>query len=236
MQPFASDLSGAPPIESPAFWAQPIRVPASPDPDTATAQTIGIMCGHVKNAARDLVVIGTARDARERFSRIDGNGQAVRDIAAAAWWWPKLFCKFTLHDFIIRERLGEVGHLQGLISPEVLVRMDRPEGDCAIFSECIAAFLRVLGVGYEWVTVAVNPREPEIFSHVYLYAILPDGSRLPLDASHGDYPGWEAPNCGRIKEWKVQPNWEESLLDSGLIVGGLIAAYFGLQFLLRRSV
>ena len=193
---------------------------AAADPDTATAQTIGIMCGHVKNAARDLVVIGTARDARERFSRIDGNGQAVRDIAAAAWWWPKLFCKFTLHDFIIRERLGEVGHLQGLISPEVLVRMDRPEGDCAIFSECIAAFLRVLGVGYEWVTVAVNPREPEIFSHVYLYAILPDGTRIPLDASHGDYPGWQVPSAhvSRRQVWDADGN---PVADQGSRFDGL---------------
>jgi hypothetical protein len=204
-------------------------VEASADPDTATAQTIRIMCGHVKNAARDLVVIGMARDARERFARI-GNGQSVQavmpmplsaeEIAHACWWWPKLYVKFVLHDFIIRERLGEVGHLQGLISPEVLVRMEKPEGDCAIFSECIAAFLSVLGVGYEWVTVAVNPREPEIFSHVYLYAILPDGARLPLDASHGDYPGWQVPSAhvSRRQVWDADGNPVE---DQGSRFDGL---------------
>jgi hypothetical protein len=81
--------------------------------------------------------------------------------------------------------------------------MDRPEGDCAIFTECVCSFLRVLGVPYEVVTVAVNPNEPDIFSHVFAYAVLEDGTRLPLDASHGDYPGWQVPgsHVSRRQVW-----------------------------------
>ncbi len=196
-------------VDSPAFWKQPFRVPAASDPYEATAQTIRIMCGHIKDGAGDDAVRQAAADAVARFGGMAG--LSVSDdamVAGAAWWWCKTFIKFVHHDFIIRQKLGESGHLQGLIAPEVLVRMKQPEGDCAIFTECLCAFLRVLGIPYELVTVAVNPNEPEIFSHVYLYAIMPDGTRLPLDASHGDYPGWQVPSShvSRRQVWDADGN------------------------------
>ena len=189
MQPFAADSTSAAPIGSAQFWKQPYKVPAAKDPDAATAQTIGIMCGHVKNAANDELV----RLQAERSLGFGMGPDPVRRAAEGALSWCKCFVGFVHHEFIIRQLLGESGHLQGLIAPEVLVRMDHPEGDCAIFSECVAAFLTVHGIPYEFVTVAVNPEEPSIFSHVFLYAVLPDGTRFPVDASHGDYPGWQVP-------------------------------------------
>ncbi len=224
MQPFAADLARTPPIESAQFWKQPYRVPASSDPDTATAQTILLMCGQVRESARDAgretfadqspMVSDTARGAFAQFGGLSGYDLArsseltARAIAESAFWWCKTFVRFVHHEFIIRQRLGEAGHLQGLISPEVLVRMAKPEGDCAIFSECVAAFLTVFGIPYEFVTAAVNPDEPEIFSHVYLYAVLPDGSRFPLDASHGKYPGWQVPSAhvSRRQVWDSSGN------------------------------
>lgn len=167
------------------------------------------MCGHVRNGASDSAVQQTARGSLGQFGGLAGDTRdGAAAVAASAFWWCKLFVKFVHHDFIIRQRLGEVGHLQGLISPEVLVRMDKPEGDCAIFSECVAAFLTVFGVPYEFVTVAVNPSEPEIFSHVFLYAVMPDGSRLPIDASHGAYPGWQVPTAhvSRRQVWDASGN------------------------------
>lgn len=170
----------------------------------------------------------TAGSAVHRFGGLSGAPELSPEaIAAGAWWWAKVFVRFVHHDFIIRDRLGRMGDLQGLISPEVLVRMERPEGDCAIFSECIAAFLRVFGVGYEWVTVAVNPREPEIFSHVYLYGIMPDGTRLPLDASHGQYPGWQVPSShvSRRQVWDADGN---PVADRGSRFDGL-HGFYGLR-------
>lgn len=232
VQPLSVDLAGAPPISSQAFWDRPERVVASADPDTATAQTIQIMCQHVKAGAADALVQQTARGAAGQFGNLgvrrSGTSTGVSDagprdataLAGAAWWWCKVYLKFVHHDFIIRQRVGETGHLQGLISPEVLVRMDKPEGDCAIFSECVAAFLTVFGVPYEFVTVAVNPNEPTIFSHVYLYAVLPDGSRLPLDASHGQYPGWQVPSghVSRRQVWDANGN---PVADQGSRFAGL---------------
>jgi hypothetical protein len=197
---YDADVASAPPVSSPEFWKRPERVAASSNPDTATAQTIGIMCQHAKKAAGVEGVRGTAYDAAGRFS---GGGNDARSLVDSAFWWCKHFIKFVHHEFIIRQRLGESGHLQGLISPDILLQMDNPEGDCAIFSECLCAFLRVFGIPYEFVTVAVNPEEPAVFSHVYVYAVMPDGSRLPLDASHGLYPGWQVPSSDvfRLQVW-----------------------------------
>ena len=194
---------------------------ASPDPDTATAQTIAIMCGHVRKASSDEVVKQTAGRAAEQFAGLAGTGRRdAYSLATAAFWWCKVFVKFVHHELIIRQRLGESGHLQGLISPEVLVRMEHPEGDCAIFTECACAFLRVFGIPYEIVTVAVSPDEPTIFSHVYLYAVLPDGTRLPLDASHGDYLGWQVPSAhvSRRQVWDANGN---AIADKGSRFDGL---------------
>jgi hypothetical protein len=107
-------------------------------------------------------------------------------------------------------------------------------GDCDCFHMYGACLLLALGIPCSLVTVSADPERPNEFSHVYLASYL-NGVRTPLDISHGDYPGWEAPNLGRVKEWRCQPNAEESLCDAGLVVGGLVAAYFGLQFLLRRA-
>lgn len=194
-------------------------MPAATDPDIATAQTIAIMAGHVQAAAGDSAVQRCAQSAAAQFGRLGGPPEA-RALACAAWWWCKVYIKFVHHEFIIRQRLGEAGHLQGLISPEVLVRMKKPEGDCAIFSECLGAFLTVFGVPYEFVTVAVNPNEPEIFSHVYVYAVLPGGARLPLDASHGQYPGWQVPSAhvSRRQVWDAAGN---PIADQGSRFDGL---------------
>lgn len=190
---FVQPLAGTPPLDSQEFWSQPYAVPASNDPDALTEQTIGIMAQHVKDAANDQGVIDSAYAALQKFGAVSGDTGDAERAACAAWWYPKLFVKFKHHDFIIQQRLGVYGHPQALITPEVLVRMERPEGDCAIFTECICAFLRVLGVPYEFVTVKVSPKVPRQYGHVYPYAIMPDGRRIPLDASHGDYPGWQVP-------------------------------------------
>jgi hypothetical protein len=106
-------------------------------------------------------------------------------------------------------------------------------GDCDCFHMYGACLLWALGIPCSLVTVSADPERPWEFSHVYLASYW-NGERTPLDISHGDYPGWEAPHLGRIKEWRVEPNWQESVCDAGLVVGGLAAVYFGLSFLKRR--
>ncbi len=209
---------------SPQFWAQPFRIPVSSDPDTATAETVAVMCDHIRKGALDAGVQSAAMQAVNQFAGMADVGLGPGSVGAAAFWWCKHFLKFVHHEFIIRQRLGEAGHLQGLISPEVIVNQiangERPAGDCAIYSDCVAAFLRVFGVPFEVVTVAVNPEEPTVFSHVFIYEVRPDGSRLPLDASHGEYPGWQVPTAhvSRRQVWDMNGN---PVADRGSRFSGL---------------
>lgn len=194
MQPFAADLAGTPPVGSALWWKRPERFGLTGDPDTDTARTVAIMCDHIKGGAADPVVQQYAQQAAQQFAAVAGES-GPGALAACAWWWCKTYIKFVHHESLLQKHLGEAGHLQGLISPDALVRMSKPQGDCAIFTDMLCAFLRVFGIKYEIVTVAVNPREPSEYSHVFAYAVLPDGRRLPLDASHGDYPGWQVPSA-----------------------------------------
>ena len=170
------------------------------DPDRATAQTVELMCRIIDRAAGDPVLKAAARDAVRRFKGGLLYWLSRRDpflhpgaIAESVWWWAKHVLKFVHHDGLIQVWFNERDQLQLLIGPDLLLRMEKPRGDCAIYTMLECAMLRALGVGFEIVTLAVNPNEPEIFSHVYPRAILPDGGRLALDASHGSYPGWHVP-------------------------------------------
>ena len=185
--------SASPAIGSRQWWKHPLREPAPRDPDQATARTVEIMCGLVANPQDQRIINKAAQDAVRRFLSFAG-GASRAGVAGACWWWCKTFLTFEHHEFIIRANLGEYGHLQGLIAPDALLQLRQYKGDCAIYTMLLCAMLRALGVPCEIVTVAVNRQEPSIFSHVYLYAVLENGERLPLDASHGDYPGWEVPS------------------------------------------
>lgn len=91
-----------------------------------------------------------------------------------------------------------------IVEPPRLLTMPRPMGDCDDQSTLLASMLLSLPVGVGFVTVAADPDEPERWSHVYVRVVLIDGSRLPLDVSHGSYPGWEETNVYRRKEWVVR--------------------------------
>ena len=158
----------------------------------ATHQTILYMCALVRASLPDPVVPEAAQDAVKRFQLLC-NVSTPAGMAEACWWWTKHAIKFVHHQELLRDWLGKSDELQLLISPDVLLKMKAPKGDCAIFTCLICALLDCLGVQWEIVTVAVDPNQPDIFSHVYPRAVLREGYTLPLDASHGKYPGWEVP-------------------------------------------
>jgi hypothetical protein len=82
-------------------------------------------------------------------------------------------------------------------------------GDCDDFSMyvvCLALALEDLGVpasNPRFVTVAADSRTPD-YSHVYVRVDTPEGTRA-IDASHGEYAGWEVPSSQvkRCREWPV---------------------------------
>lgn len=185
------------------------------NPDRATAQTIELMCRMIDQAAIDPVLVAAARDAVRRFRggflyAATGRNPFESDaaIAESIWWWAKQALRFQHHDATIRVWFNESDQLQLLIGPDLLLRMNSWRGDCAIYTMLICAMLRALGVRFEIVTVAANPHEPDIFGHVFPRAVLPDGRRLALDASHGNYPGWQVPpeHTLRLQVWDESGN------------------------------
>lgn len=176
------------------------------NPDRATAQTIrrmavltseSIATPRLQKFARKSAVTWRGGPAY-RGRAVDWDDQ--RQLAASVWYGVNSSMKFVEHSQQIRALLNETDQLQLLISPDVLVRKRRPAGDCAIYTQLVCAALGTLGVHYEFVTLACDPREPDLYTHVYARAVLADGSSIPLDASHGKYPGWEVPREHQIRK------------------------------------
>ena len=65
----------------------------------------------------------------------------------------------------------------------------------------MASLLLSSGIACEFVTIGNDRQNPMRFSHVYVQAILEDGSKMPLDPL-GPAPGWEPPWICR-KEWGI---------------------------------
>lgn len=201
-------------VDSSAFRQRAPRVQLSDDPDTATAQTVQEMCRQIHAAASDPLVRAIALHA---VRTIRGGplwlGSGIlpfdnpRVMAESCWWWCKHYMRFKHHGSMFEVWSKDLGDprtkLQLLISPDVLVRMNRMEGDCAIYTMMLGAMLASLGLAWEICTAAVDARQPDIFGHVWLRAVYPDGGREALDASHGKFPGWRVPgyDIHRLKVW-----------------------------------
>ena len=174
------------------------------DPDGATAKTVAAMVDLIWDSARDPLVRHYAGVVRDRWAGAGlGAWRSDEDLAAGAWWWVKHHLEFLHDDTLLLRLLNEGLQLEALTAPAVVAQSFIREGDCDDFTMLVCCLLSVLGVPWEIVTVAADPREPGRFSHVYARAVLPDGGRLPLDASHGHYPGWEVPkgDVMRVRVW-----------------------------------
>ena len=159
---------------------------ASSDPTEATAETVVYMCELIEDSLKDGIVQQATKDA-DRFRQFGTHPWA------SIWWWAKHHVVFVHHQKLLVAWLGSSDELQLLIRPDALLKMTQPKGDCAVFTTLICAMLDCAGLPWEICTVAVDPRQPGIYSHVYPRVILPDGRRIALDASHGKFPGWEVP-------------------------------------------
>ena len=165
------------------------------DSDEATAQEVQLMTACVEHAIADPIIGRAWRDAWDAF-----RGPAMDDEAQVCWWYAKYTVKFVNHQDLLRDWMFRLDDRQLVISPDALLRMRNPKGNCATFTCLIQTLLRYRGIPYETCAVAVNPMFPEEFTHVYPMAVRPDGSRIALDASHGKYPGWEAPPSRVLKK------------------------------------
>ena len=187
------------------------------DPFEATRQTILYMCGLAHNSQQDPVISEAAQDALVRFSALVGDSTSPAGKAECVWWWVKHALKFVHHKKLFKLwHAGDGQELQLLISPDTLLHMEKPRGDCAVFTTLICAMLDSLAVPWDIVTLATERESPEIFSHVYPRALLGNGICIPLDASHGKYPGWEVPKRRQFSRQVWNRNGEPIAdMDSG---------------------
>jgi hypothetical protein len=174
------------------------KVPAAADPNEATRQTVELMCKYIREGAADDLVKWWAECGVTRY------GQGNRDPQAMCWamYWLVKHAILFARDEPRLFSVGEPDGLDMLIAPALLVRMSQPKEDCDGFTMLLCALLSYLGVRSVIVTVAADPSDPTRWSHVFPMAVMPSGSVVALDASHGHMPGWMVPR-EHIFRWQA---------------------------------
>lgn len=187
-------------------------------PDEQVAYTVGLMKRYVREDAR-APEVKRAAEVLARGTRTD------REKVDRVWAWVKGRLTF-MNDPEQAEPLGLAGNgnevIETLVRPVDVLRAGS-HGDCDDFSMLCACLLKALGIKASFATVGADERDPAQFSHVYVVAYTKDGERVAVDASHGPYAGWEAPNkYGKFREWPVDGEVEpEGLVAMGLVLGAL---------------
>lgn len=174
--------------------------PAGESSDTSTVRTVQMMCDYVRQGVDDPAVQSAARYAFDHFAC------GRRDPAMLAWavFWYVKHCVSLRQDEVTMFRIGAQNQFDLLIAPSVLVRMKDPAEDCDGFTMLCAALCSILGLPVFIATAAVSPDDPSRWSHVFPCAMV-NGAVVPLDASHGKFPGWMVPRSRiyRFQAWSL---------------------------------
>jgi hypothetical protein len=180
----------------------PERIPADlNDTDKSTRLTVAAMCRHIREAEQHPLMRRYAREVKARWAA----GNPATATAWGVFWFCKSTVRFRSDEAAMFSLLNTTDEYDLLIPPPVLMQMVRPEGDCDDFTMLACTLLRLNRIEPEIVTVACDPNDRRRWSHVYLRAILPDGRRIALDPTNGDYPSWEVPpaHCTRKQIWNM---------------------------------
>lgn len=207
-------MMGAPQLRP---GSPPVRIFVEPmpyeDSNRSTAITIQRMCQLIQHSARDTFFRGAAHAVPYRwrgspampaaqFQHLDPASRQCVMVATADWWFTKHFIHFVQDQGLVQKLTGLPEALEGLMSPEVLIRCVEPEGDCDDFTMFLGSLLQCQGIDWEIVTLACSRRQPGVWSHVFPRAVI-GNMRMPLDASHGSFPGWSVPgrDIQRMAVW-----------------------------------
>jgi hypothetical protein len=179
----------------------------SDDPDTQVAQVIGMMRDYAISDSTSPEVLRAAQASVQ-------SGDPVQDV----WDWVKARMRFVRDEATAEPLQGWYRDpiVETLVRPRDMAVLQGPQGDCDDFSMYGASLLLAKGVPVAFCTVAADPQAPTVFSHVYLVAY-PWGCRVPMDLSHGSYPGWETTMALRKQEWPV-----ERFSVWGLVIGAVV--------------
>lgn len=170
---------------------------------TSTTDTINKMIGLVQQN----VSSPTIQKALDEIELGLGNNTSAEDWCRGIFWYVKKHVKFATDEHTLVQDLGIQDLEDGkelLFSPSYLLQMPTPTGDCDDFSTLIATLLIAAGVQQVFFcTVAADSKDPSAFTHVFVRVMLSNGKMLALDASHGQYPGWETKNQFKQINWPI---------------------------------
>lgn len=162
--------------------------------DEQTAATVA----HMRELA-----LADARDARiaDVAGRLPFSSE--RAYADAAYQFVRRRIRFLRDNAIAPSSGGRGEFVEILIRPADLLAMPQAYGDCDDFAMLAASLLLARGIPCSFATVAADTGDCSRYSHVYVVAHT-DAGDVSIDASHGPYAGWEAPNvCGKRRLWRV---------------------------------
>lgn len=162
------------------------------DSERSTRETVKRMARHIRSALSDPKLQSIARDIARRSASCACHGpqQLVWDV----WHFLKTAVRFRSDEEAVSRILNGRDEVDFLINPAVLVRMQRPEGDCDDLTMLGITLLTLCGLTCAIETVKADRRRPGEWSHVFARVYLPGGRAVALDAiPAARYAGWEVP-------------------------------------------
>ena len=152
----------------------------------ATRRTIELMRGLVWGAVGTPIIHRAAGQVRKI-----ANAQNI-SLSSAIHQWTKLNLVYRPDEELLEQ--GTEGR-ELLIAPNLLLAMNPAEGDCDDFSMVSACLAVSLGMKAKFIAVATEQDNPGRYSHIYIavldWVALGQQEWIPLDCSHGKWPGWE---------------------------------------------
>lgn len=175
------------------LWGELIRpdVIRTGDGDSAVLNTIHNMIAVARHSASLPVIIAAVNSCLDRITSLPVTHYA---IAERIYWFVKQRVSFETDERILMDQFNfsreEAEDTELVISPEMLLSVIDPKGDCDCFATLTAAMLKCAHIRCRFVAVAVDEWEPYRFSHIFCRALI-NGQWLGMDTSHGSYVGWE---------------------------------------------
>jgi len=110
------------------------------------------------------------------------------ELALSFAKWIKENIKFVLEPIHFNDRIR---------TPEATLKFRF--GDCTEHSILLACILKFLGIDFNYVLCATNPKEPTTINHIYIEAII-NGKKIPLDTTEKFRPlGQEPINFFKVR-------------------------------------
>ena len=181
-------------------------VEVSEDPQEQVEQVISMMRRHAVEDSRSPVL---RADLQQALGYPRPGSMTDEDAAAAIFHHVKSRVTFAQDEKTAAQIQGltDIPIAEAFIRPVDMAGMCN-QGECSRVGDCddyamyAASLLLAAGIPCAYVTVAADPVDPSRFSHVYV-AAYPGSGRMPLDTSHGQYPGWETGTVFARREWPL---------------------------------